>query len=103
MVRKTVESVGISPNGKPTTPFAELDPETRMDKADFEDLLTKIDSGLRALPATAQVWKKGTHLFFDNFFCIFPVELATAYQLALVQLTASLEIKKAVVLLVFKL
>lgn len=55
MVMKTVERVGISPNGKAKTPVAELDPETRMDKADFESLLVKIDSGLRALPATAQV------------------------------------------------
>ena len=50
-----MDNKGISPGGKSPTPFAELDPETRMDKADFKELLVKIDSGLRALPATAQV------------------------------------------------
>ena len=55
MVRETVNMVGISPNGKAKTPLAEIDPEVRMDKQSFEELLSKIDSGLRALPATAQV------------------------------------------------
>lgn len=55
MVRKTVDNVGISPNGKAKTPLAEIDPEVRLNKESFEELLSKIDSGLRALPATAQV------------------------------------------------
>ena len=55
MVRQTVDRVGISPNGKAKTPLAEIDPETQLDKDSFEELLGKIDSGLRSLPATAQV------------------------------------------------
>lgn len=55
MVRKTVDKEGISPTGKAKTPLAEIDPEVQLDKESFEQLLIKIDSGLRALPATAQV------------------------------------------------
>ncbi len=55
MVKSTVDRVGISPKGKSQTPLAEIDPETQLDKDSFEELLVKIDSGLRALPATAQV------------------------------------------------
>lgn len=71
MVRKTVESVGIKPGNRGAfTPFAELDPATRMDKAAFADLLAKIDSGLRALPATAQVRSPArTPKFSRSSFC----------------------------------
>ena len=59
-----MDNKGISPGGKSATPFAELDPETRMDKADFKELLVRIDSGLRALPATAQVAAQNLMLKF---------------------------------------
>ena len=37
------------------SPLADIDENTQLSKAAFVELLTKIDSGLRALPATAQV------------------------------------------------
>ena len=54
-MRQTVDRVGISPSGKQNSPLAEIDPEVQLNKQSFEELLGKIDSGLRALPATAQV------------------------------------------------
>lgn len=54
-MKQTIDSVGISPNGRAKTPLAEIDPEVSLNKDSFEELLSKIDSGLRALPATAQV------------------------------------------------
>jgi hypothetical protein len=38
-----------------TTPVSELSEETELDKDAFSLILGKIDQGLRALPATAQV------------------------------------------------
>ena len=61
-MRQTVDKVGISPNGKANTPLAEIDPETQLNKESFEELLSKIDSGLRSLPATAQVCCKSATL-----------------------------------------
>jgi len=58
LVRDTFERVGIRPGTRKKTPMAEIDPADQLDKASFEELLTKIDSGLRALPATAQVAKQ---------------------------------------------
>ena len=55
LVRGTFERVGIQPGSAKATPLAEIDPQNQLDKANFEELLSKIDSGLRALPATAQV------------------------------------------------
>ena len=37
------------------SPFDSIDEDNEMSKEQFKELLTKIDSGLRALPATAQV------------------------------------------------
>lgn len=56
LVRNTIQSVGILPPGRQAeaSPFSDMDPETRLDKEEFEKLLAKIDQGLRALPATAQ-------------------------------------------------
>jgi hypothetical protein len=39
----------------PSTPLAALAESTELTKDQFKELLKKIDSGLRALPATAQV------------------------------------------------
>ena len=41
--------------GGPGSIVGDLDESTQLDKTAFEDLLGKIDRGLRALPATAQV------------------------------------------------
>lgn len=41
--------------GHPDSPLLSLDEKTPVDKQKFKELLGKIDSGLRALPATAQV------------------------------------------------
>ena len=41
--------------GGPGSVVGDLDESTELDKAAFEALLGKIDRGLRALPATAQV------------------------------------------------
>ena len=43
------------PAGGPSSVVGDLDESTVMDKQAFESLLGKIDRGLRALPATAQV------------------------------------------------
>jgi hypothetical protein len=37
-------------------PLATLPEDVSLTREEFKDLLSKIDSGLRALPATAQVW-----------------------------------------------
>lgn len=37
------------------SPLAEVSDSTELSREQFKELLTKIDSGLRALPATAQV------------------------------------------------
>jgi NADH:ubiquinone reductase (non-electrogenic) len=42
----------------PGSPMTDFTPETEVTKEDFEALLEKIDQGLRALPATAQVAKQ---------------------------------------------
>lgn len=54
-MKNTIQNVGILPAGRNPSPLSDIDPETRLDKKDFEKLLVKIDQGLRALPATAQV------------------------------------------------
>ena len=38
------------------TPVSELREDTELDKEAFSEILSKIDQGLRALPATAQVF-----------------------------------------------
>ena len=42
-------------NSQAASPLNELSDDTEISRSQFEDLLTKIDKGLRALPATAQV------------------------------------------------
>lgn len=42
-------------NSQAASPLNELSDDTEISRTQFEDLLTKIDKGLRALPATAQV------------------------------------------------
>lgn len=49
MIRKKSDSVDSA------TPVSELSEDTELDKAAFSEILGKIDQGLRALPATAQV------------------------------------------------
>ncbi len=67
LVRGTFESVGIHPPGSArNTPMAEINPDDQLDKANFEELLSKIDSGLRALPATAQVAPNPRSAFFTK-------------------------------------
>ncbi len=39
------------------TPVSELQEDTELDKEAFSEILSKIDQGLRALPATAQVFQ----------------------------------------------
>jgi hypothetical protein len=41
--------------GKTVNPLANLDGSSKITRAQFVDILKAIDSGLRALPATAQV------------------------------------------------
>ena len=48
-----------SPDASEATPVSSLSESTELDKAAFKEILGKIDQGLRALPATAQV---GRHL-----------------------------------------
>ena len=43
-------------SGEAAGPLNELSDDTTITREKFEDLLKKIDKGLRALPATAQVW-----------------------------------------------
>ena len=58
------------------TPVSELQEDTELDKEAFSEILSKIDQGLRALPATAQVctarplpplasWHNDAELFQD--------------------------------------
>lgn len=42
-------------NSEAAGPLNELSDDTQITRTQFEDLLAKIDKGLRALPATAQV------------------------------------------------
>ena len=42
-------------NSEAAGPLNELSDDTAITRTQFEDLLAKIDKGLRALPATAQV------------------------------------------------
>ena len=42
-------------NSEAAGPLNELSDDTSISRTQFEDLLAKIDKGLRALPATAQV------------------------------------------------
>lgn len=42
-------------NSQAASPLSELSDDTEISRTQFEELLTKIDKGLRALPATAQV------------------------------------------------
>ena len=42
-------------NSQAASPLNELSDDTQITRTQFEDLLAKIDKGLRALPATAQV------------------------------------------------
>ncbi len=37
------------------SPLADVNDKTELSREQFKELLTKVDSGLRALPATAQV------------------------------------------------
>lgn len=47
--------VGRELSAAASSPLADIDEGTQISKDKFKELLTKIDSGLRALPATAQV------------------------------------------------
>lgn len=42
-------------NSQAASPLNELSDDTEITRTQFEELLAKIDKGLRALPATAQV------------------------------------------------
>lgn len=50
-----------------SSPLAELDGNTKVTKEQFKEVLKKIDSGLRALPATAQVAKQQGEFLADVF------------------------------------
>lgn len=63
MVKQTLDSSRGSSNGTSPPrggPVGDLDESAQLDKSAFEELLGKIDRGLRALPATAQVGWVGT-------------------------------------------
>lgn len=46
---------GSAPPEASSNPVAGIDENAQLDKAAFDELLERIDRGLRALPATAQV------------------------------------------------
>ena len=50
--------------------LGELDESTQLDSEQFEELLNKIDNGLRALPATAQVSKGGRVWAKERWECL---------------------------------
>lgn len=63
----------------PKAVVGELLETDTLTRAEFDDLLLKIDSGLRALPATAQVWFRfliGTVFKVRLLLCaFFPIEV----------------------------
>lgn len=57
-------------NSEAAGPLNELSDDTEITRSQFEDLLAKIDKGLRALPATAQVTTKpGISTSNNSFLC----------------------------------
>ena len=55
-------------NSQAASPLNELSDDTEISRTQFEDLLTKIDKGLRALPATAQVGSLHSKLIASSLF-----------------------------------
>ena len=53
-------------NSQAASPLNELSDDTEISRTQFEELLTKIDKGLRALPATAQVSCPQLFVLSDN-------------------------------------
>jgi NADH:ubiquinone reductase (non-electrogenic) len=57
-------------NSEAAGPLNELSDDTAITRTQFEDLLAKIDKGLRALPATAQVRHRPQPCFVTSRFII---------------------------------
>ena len=53
-------------NSAAAGPVSDLSDDTVLTREQFEDLLAKIDKGLRALPATAQVGAQAPHNTFRS-------------------------------------
>lgn len=78
LVKRTIARVKQMPQSQTETLLGELDMSSELTLEQFEELLKSIDSGLRGLPATAQVGclRPSTALLHDALTCSYAFQVA---------------------------